>query len=75
MREQLLYEAITHIDDDLIDAAGDYVPRKKASHSLKFWTAAMQTYNTLRHLYVLLVLKYLKILVSVDLEQIMGTFR
>ena len=40
MREQLLYEAITHIDDDLIDAAGDYVPRKKASHSLKFWTAA-----------------------------------
>ena len=39
MREDKLYEAITLIDDDLIDETARYVPKKKRAVHWKRWTA------------------------------------
>lgn len=39
MNTELLYDAITLIDDDLIEEAGDYTPKKKNAIHWKRWTA------------------------------------
>lgn len=39
MREDKLYEAITLIDDDLIDETADYIPKRKRVIHWKRWTA------------------------------------